>query len=314
MELPCHPSKRTMETQSGGLMQEQNLNSHCRGDSVIKSTNVYKKKTVSVGSRRALADLSNSAKPSTCLPSKNHSLKLGAVDAEHGVCKPTYISGGKINVLSELNSGKPSMLQASKKKHLNKLSTNNEETNVSNPRSPVKGVINVLNPTACQELKNHQFNAQGKVNGRKALANISNRESLSVHQALKINHSKKLSSVVDEQFLHDHKGCVKSRTSAVDMEYFMRTLGLDDDSSMQLSFESELLEQRRGKVESPLRNWETMEIVELPKEIQTPFQHRTLELLDMNCSSQQCRTFKSPKFALMNTPKLSSVLNPLNFE
>lgn len=26
-----HPSKRTMETQSGGLMQEQNLNLHCRG-------------------------------------------------------------------------------------------------------------------------------------------------------------------------------------------------------------------------------------------------------------------------------------------
>ncbi|KAG2677208.1 hypothetical protein I3760_12G088400 [Carya illinoinensis] len=304
-----------METQSGGLMQKQNLNSHCRGDSVIKSTNVYKKKTVSVGSRRALADLSNSANPSTCLPSKNHSFKLGAVDAEHSVCKPTYISGGKINVHSEFpNSGKPSMPQASKKKHLNKLRTNKEETNVSKPRSPVKGEINVLNPTTCQGLKNHQFNVQGKVNGRKALANISNRESLSVHQASKINHSKKLSSVADEQFLHDHKGCVKSRTRAADMEDFMRTLGLDDDSSMQLSFESELLEQRRGKVESPLRNWETMEIVELPKEIQTPFQHRTLELLDINRTSQQCRTFKSPKFALMDTPKLSSVLNPLDFE
>lgn len=206
------------------------------GDSVLQGTNVSKRKTVSVGSRRALADLSNSAKPSTCLPSKNHSLKLGVVDAVHGVCKPTYISGGKINVLGEFpNSRKPSTLQASKKKHLNKCSANNEETAVSKPRSPVKEEIKVLNPTACQELKNHQFNARGKVNGRKALSNISNREILSVHQASKINHSKKLGSVVDEQFLHDHKGCVKSRTRAADMEYFMSTLGLDD-SRNQVSF------------------------------------------------------------------------------
>lgn len=56
-----------------------------------------------------------------------------------------------------------------------------------------------------------------------------------------------------------------------------------------------------------------MEIVELP-EVKTPFQCSTSELLDMDLSSQQSRTFKSPNFALMDTPAFSSLLKPLNFE
>lgn len=63
------------------------------------------------------------------------------------------------------------------------------------------------------------------------------------------------------------------------------------------------------QVESPLRNWETVEIAELPNEVQTPFQCRTSELLDIDLSSQQCRKFESPKFALMDTPAFSSGLN-----
>ncbi|KAL4603790.1 hypothetical protein ACB092_10G149200 [Castanea dentata] len=124
-------SKRTMATQSGGLIQDENLNSHCR---------VSRKKTASVGSQRELAELSNSAKPSTCLALKNHSNKLVAVDGEHNVCKLTSPSGGKIEALIEFpNSGKPSTLKASKKNHTDKLSINNREIDISKPISSVQG-------------------------------------------------------------------------------------------------------------------------------------------------------------------------------
>lgn len=288
-----------MTTQSGDWIQDQNLNSHFRGDSITQSTSV--KKIVSVGSRRALADLSNSAKPSTCLASKNHSNKLVATDGEHNVCKPTSPSGGKIKVLIEVpNTGKPSTLRASKKNHKKKLSTENREIDVD---------INIHKSTISQSSKNHQVITQGKENGRKALTNISNVETLNLHQASKTNQSKKVSFVADESFLHNHKDCIKSKTRAAEMEFFVRTLGLDEDSSMPWPLESVVLEKIQGKVESPLRNWETVEIAELPNEVQTPFQCRTSELLDIDLSSQQCRKFESPKFALMDTPAFSSGLN-----
>ncbi|XP_065623483.1 uncharacterized protein LOC136064937 [Quercus suber] len=141
-----------MATQSGGLIQDQNLNSHCR---------VSRKKTASVGSQRALADLSNSAKPSTCLALKNHSNKLVAVGGargEHNVCKLTSPSGGKIKVLIEFpNSEKPSTLKASKKNHTGKLSIDNREIDVSTPVSSVQGEVNVIEPTISQSTKSHQF-------------------------------------------------------------------------------------------------------------------------------------------------------------
>lgn len=111
-----------------------------------------------MGSQRALADLSNSAKPSTCLALKNHSNKLVAVGGEHNVCKLTSPSGGKIKVLIEFpNSEKPSTLKASKKNHTDKLSIDNREIDVSKPISSVQGAVNVFEPTINQSTKSHQF-------------------------------------------------------------------------------------------------------------------------------------------------------------
>ena len=111
-----------------------------------------------MGSQRALADLSNSAKPSTCLALKNHSNKLAAFGGEHNVCKLTSPSGGKIKVLIELtNSEKPSTLTASKKNYTDKLSIDNREIDVSKPISSVQGEVNVIEPTISQSTKSHQF-------------------------------------------------------------------------------------------------------------------------------------------------------------
>lgn len=141
------------------------------GNSVKQSSYISTKKTiVSVGSRRALADLSNSEKPSTCLASKNLSRKLSLVDGEHNACKPTSPSGANTSVLVEFsNSGKPSTLLASTKNHSSKWSTENGEIKVPKPVSSVPGGINVPKPTSSQAPEKHQFNGRGKVNGWKGL-------------------------------------------------------------------------------------------------------------------------------------------------
>lgn len=102
--------------------------------------------------------------------------------------------------------------------------------------SSVPGGINVPKPTSSQAPEKHQFNGRGKVNGWKGLTNILNTEHLCLHQASKTNHTRKLASAADEQFLHNHKGCVKSRTMAAGMECFTMTLGLDVGNDHALLF------------------------------------------------------------------------------
>ncbi|KAK9293052.1 hypothetical protein L1049_021036 [Liquidambar formosana] len=217
--------------------------------------------------------------------------------------------GGKTNVskaqkkgglggrkpLSELsNSANPSANLASKKNTSMNFTYNNEEIGASKSTYSVGGKKTISKApekaqTAC----------------RKPLGDISNSGKPCLHQASKKNHNNNLNAVVEdqlypsaiaeEQFLHNHQECIKAHRKAVDIDYFLKTIGLDNDSSM-LSSLPVIPMLRKLKPKSPSRYLELDdEMAELPVEDQSPPCRKT-ELLGEYKSSPPCKTPKSPSY------------------
>lgn len=78
-----------------------------------------------------------------------------------------------------------------------------------------------------------------QASNRKALSDISNSGKVRLNEAPKKNLRMKLSAVAeeqlhhpiaiaDEQFLHNHHECIKAQTKAMDMDGFLKTIGLDN--------------------------------------------------------------------------------------
>lgn len=124
------------------------------------------------------------------------------------------------------NSGRPSTLQTSKKHNSRNAISLGEDIDPSKLKS-FGGRTNVS-----KALEKVQVSG-----GRKALSDLTDSGKPHMHQALKENRDKKLSAVLEEQILphhaeeqclHNHLECIKAQREAVDMDYFLETIGLAD--------------------------------------------------------------------------------------
>ncbi|KAI3857739.1 hypothetical protein MKW92_044316 [Papaver armeniacum] len=109
---------------------------------------------------------------------------------------------------------------------------------------------------------------------RKALGDITNSRKLSLNQEPKKNNPRKLNDIAGERFLHDHQKCIRSQNSEMDGKLLLKTLGFDDDFSVQLSKPG--LAPLPPKVDSfiSLKPLEYDEIPELLYEITSPSMNR----------------------------------------
>ncbi|MCL7024312.1 hypothetical protein MKW94_007425 [Papaver nudicaule] len=115
---------------------------------------------------------------------------------------------------------------------------------------------------------------------RRPLGDITNSKKLSVYQESKKTNPKKLNDIAGERFLHDHKKCIKAQNGEMDQKLLLKTLGFDDDFSMQLSKPGLVPASLPPKVDSfsSLMPLEYDEIPELLYEVRSPPRCRTPEL------------------------------------
>ncbi|XP_019259586.1 PREDICTED: uncharacterized protein LOC109237699 isoform X2 [Nicotiana attenuata] len=201
-----------MATSAAHLIQDQNISIHFDGASLLGKNDTSKasKKGGGLGGRKALNDISNSAKPSALQAKKNYSSNV--------------ISIGKD-------------LDATRNKFIG--------TKDNSAKVPDKG-------------------------GRKALTDLTNSSKLSAKQAAK---NKKLStaaaanvptSMAEERFLHDHQKCIKSQRKVMDMDYFLKEVGLDNDVPVQLAASPRASKlSMKSMLESPVKYFEVEEMPEL---------------------------------------------------
>ncbi|KAF5451194.1 hypothetical protein F2P56_031477 [Juglans regia] len=213
--------------------------------------------------------------------------------------------GGRKPLGDLSNSGKPAPLnQATKKQSSKNLALIDEDSGVSKLRNDTnkkKGISKVIKTV--------------QAGNRKALSDISNSGKARLNEAPKKNLKMKLSAVAeeqlpqpnaiaDEQFLHNHHECVKAQTKAMDMDEFLKTVGLDNVSS-------------KTKIESPLKKYH-LDLEEMAEQViedgGSSWMH---ELLPYNpASPPPCKTPKSvyhftfcndydfTNFKLVETPEL----------
>lgn len=127
-----------------------------------------------------------------------------------GISKAAQKKGGGIGGRKALNdisnSTKPSAaLQTSKR------------NNSINVLSMGKDLDSSRNKLSAGRKDNYSKGLEKK-GGRKALADLTN--------------SSKLSSVAEEQFLHNHQNCIKAQRKAMDMSCFLKEVGLDHDDDV----------------------------------------------------------------------------------
>ncbi|PON97003.1 hypothetical protein TorRG33x02_073820 [Trema orientale] len=165
---------------------------------------------------------------------------------------------------------------------------------------------------------------------RKALADISNSGKPHLHlEAPKNKQNMKLTivedhsfpnSIAEEQFLHDHRKCIKAQSKPMDMDQFLVTVGLDNVSSKQFESPWAFSKSSKMKPENPLHQLELEEMSEHLIEDEN--------LWKQKLKSPPCKTPKSPNyntlwkdlgkdyehinFKLMETPDLSKHCFPPN--
>ncbi|KAH0704429.1 hypothetical protein KY290_018024 [Solanum tuberosum] len=168
------------------MLQDQNINIHFDGASLFGKNDTSKalKKGGGLGGRKALNDISNSAKPSSLQASKKNSASVISIGKDLNATKNKFIAGTKDNLA----------------------------------KVPDKG-------------------------GRKALTDLTNSSKPSAKQGSKKGLDKKLSaaaaaniptSIAEEQFLHDHKKCIKAQRKVFDMDFFLKEVGLENDIPVEL--------------------------------------------------------------------------------
>ncbi|XVF37615.1 hypothetical protein REPUB_Repub20aG0024800 [Reevesia pubescens] len=128
-----------MASRTVGLIQDQNLNVHYNGASVVGKTNISKApRKAGIGGRKPLGDLSNSVNPTPNQPSKKENSKVfsftekdtSGTKLSHDSSKNTNVSkpsekrqaGGRKALSDISNSGKPRLQETSKKNQIAKLS------------------------------------------------------------------------------------------------------------------------------------------------------------------------------------------------
>ena len=133
--------------------------------------------------------------------------------------------GGRRPLGDLSNSGKPDLNHAPKKQTSKNLAFIGEES----------GASQIRNDTS----KKKSFSKASdkvKTGTRKALSDISNSSKSHSHEASKKNLNQKLSvvaeealhTIAEERFLHNHQECIKAETKAIDIDEFLKTVGLDN--------------------------------------------------------------------------------------
>ncbi|KAK0595620.1 hypothetical protein LWI29_008425 [Acer saccharum] len=131
-------------------------------------------------------------------------------------------------------------------------------------RKPLGDLSNSIQPTPKQSIKKQNSRmlsfteketgsskltfdgSKKKTSGRKVLSDISNSWNQQLNEAPKKNLSTKVSVVAEEDldiakegFLHNHEECIKAHTKAMDIDEFLKTVGLkNNDFPMQQSASS----------------------------------------------------------------------------
>lgn len=229
------------------------------------------------------------------------------VGGKNNGCKAQKKGGGltgrkALNDIS--NSGKPSALQPSRKHNSLNVISIGEDLGVPKKASAFK------------------TSEKAQVGGRKALGDLTNSGKPSGQNILKKkNQDKKLlavaeeekfpNAIADERFLHNHHECIKSQRNAVDRDYFMKTIGLDDDISVPSLAPRSCSQSRKYKVgqdDSPVKVFEMEELPELMTEDRT-LQCKKLNPVFGSPNSpkppyMQLKDYDLPNFILMESPKL----------
>ncbi|GER25226.1 F-box and associated interaction domains-containing protein [Striga asiatica] len=199
--------------------------------------------------------------------------------------KPKHLSGRKaLNDIS--NARKPYSLKSVKRDN----STN---------------VISIEKDPVDVRAKISKAAAKGKASSRKPLTDVTNSvKPPAAKQGLStVRKSDVLSCVAEERFVHNHGECIKAQTNAVDMGYFLKSVGLSNDIPMKLSAKQAL----PLSLKKPERNNTEH------SEIEMPFKDEEV----LQCCSPVCRSPQSPKapymswddkecseFMVIETPKL----------
>ncbi|KAG8381276.1 hypothetical protein BUALT_Bualt06G0105700 [Buddleja alternifolia] len=178
--------------------------------------------------------------------------------------------GGRKALNDISNSRKPSVLQPTKK---------DKSTNV----------IAIEKDPFAAKAKFSKAPEKGKNGGRKALSDLTNSVKPSTQQVpttgrkLKTVAEEKVpSSMMDERFLHNHQECIKAQMKGVDVDYFLKSVGLNNDISAKPS-------AMRALQSSSKKHFEMEEIPEQLFEDQLPLSY-----------SPACRSPKSPRPPYVN--------------
>ncbi|KAI9159755.1 hypothetical protein LWI28_001649 [Acer negundo] len=172
-------------------------------------------------------------------------------------------------------------------------------------RKPLGDLSNSIQPTPKQSIKKQNSSmlsftekemgsskltfdgSKKKTSGRKVLSDISNSWNQQLNEAPKKNLSTKVSVVAEEDldiakegFLHNHEECIKAHTKAMDIDEFLKTVGLkNNDFPMQQSATSSLVAMD-----------------DLLSEDEFPWKHEEFSYHD---SPPPCRSPKSPNRFMM---------------
>lgn len=233
---------------------------------------------------------------------------LGVKSNVSKVQKPGGGLGGRKALNDISNSGRPSSLQTSKKHNSKNVVSLGEDVGPFKLKS-FGGNTNISKAPEKVQVSG----------GRKALSDLTNSRMPHLHKASKKNHDKKLSAVVEDQILsqvaveekclHNHQECIKAQRRAVDMRYFLETIGLANDDSMLLA--SPLVSPPSRKLEletSPTRYSEMEEMPELLFEDRSQWKKTEMPREQTPCGNPKSpKSFMHwrnyPEFKLMETPK-----------
>ncbi|KAL3652402.1 hypothetical protein CASFOL_002083 [Castilleja foliolosa] len=159
---------------------------------------------------------------------------------------------------------------------------------ISNSRKLSANVISIeKDPVAVAKAKLPKATEKGKASGRKALTDVTNSvKQLAAKQGPSSN-SRKLGSVAEEGFLHNHHECVKAQAKGVDVGYFLKSVGLSNDIHMKVSASRAIpLSSKKPEI-NIAKHWEMEELL---------FEDREAH----QCCSPACRSPQTPRAPYMS--------------
>ncbi|PIN20293.1 hypothetical protein CDL12_07027 [Handroanthus impetiginosus] len=209
-------------------------------------------------------------------------------------------------------AGKTDVAKADKKGGLARRKALNDISNSRKPSVLPSGkkdnstkVIAIEKDTFAVKAKSSKATEKAKVGGRKALSDLTN--SVKPPSKPVPNTGRKMnavteenvpSSLAEERFLHNHQECIKAQTKAIDMDYFLKSVGLNNDIPMQQLSPKRALQLSSNKPENKMKH---LEIKEMPEHLFEDQVFPECKKLDHpGYSSPGCRSPKSPKPPYMN--------------